>query len=304
MNPSHVAAPPFVIITPAHDEAAHMPRTVASMLAQTVRPAMWVVVDDNSCDGTAEVVRECAAGHDFIRVVQLRRGEGRHFGNKVHAFRAGLEQARSLAHAYVGNLDADISLEPHHFEHLLAAFEADPRLGIAGAMVHTRMGDRFVSQNVAGDSVAGAVQLFRRACFEDIGGYLALPLGGVDAAAEIMARMQGWRVRTLPDLRALEHRRTGTAQAGALASKFKQGRRLRSLGYGWRFLAVRCVYRALERPRIAGSLAMGLGFALAALRKEPIVLPPAVVRFLREEQRRKLATTLKGLAHVRHLRHL
>jgi biofilm PGA synthesis N-glycosyltransferase PgaC len=150
------------------------------------------------------------------------------------------------------------------------------------------MGDRYVSQEVALDSVAGAVQLFRRACFEQIGGYLMLPLGGIDAAAEIIARMNGWKTRTFRHLRVLEHRRTGTATAPPLKSKIRQGRLYHSLGYDLLFLFLRCVYRLMDPPRVIGSMAVLYGYLQGIIMRHPRVLPPNVVQYLRSEQRGKL----------------
>lgn len=294
---------PFVVITPARNEEALIDGVIESMLAQRVRPLRWIVVDDNSSDRTAEIVARHAARHDFMRLVRMRRSGERHFGKKAEAFAAGVAAIDTPDYRYIGNLDADISLPPDYYERILEALDAQPRLGIAGGMVCTRIGDRFISQNVALDSVAGAVQLFRRACFEQVGGYRALPDGGIDSAAEIMARMKGWQVRTLPELRVLEHRRTGSATARPLSSKFREGQRLHSLGYGLLFMCLRCLYRSADRPRAIGSVAALFGYLQRALRGRPAALPPEVVRYLRREQRRKLIESLRR-PHVWHLRDL
>ncbi|OAI47840.1 hypothetical protein AYO43_03995 [Nitrospira sp. SCGC AG-212-E16] len=279
---------PYVILTPAHNEEALIEKTIHSMISQTVRPLRWIVVNDNSTDRTGEIVERYAADYDFLRLISLKRSGERHFGNKVSAFNRGLSEVQGLDYQFIGNIDADISMEKDYFERILGEFDRDLNLGVAGGMVSTSIGDKFVSQNVALDSVAGAVQLFRRSCFEQIGGYLALPQGGIDAAAEIMARMKGWKVRTFPGLRVLEHRRTGTATARPLASKVKEGKRFQSLGYGFLFLCLRCVYRLMDRPRIVGSAAMLFGYLVGVVRGNPIVLPPDVVKYLRMEQRAKL----------------
>lgn len=285
---------PYVIITPAHNEEAFIEETIRSMICQTVRPLKWIVVNDNSADRTAEIVERYASENSFIQLVNVKRSGERHFGNKVSAFNRGLREAQGLDHRFIGNIDADISLPKDHFEKVLREFDADPNLGIAGGMVFSKIGDRFVSQNVALDSVAGAVQLFRRDCFEQIGGYLALPLGGVDAAAEIMARMKGWKVRTLPALSVFEHRRTGSAKAGPLGARVREGRRLYSLGYGLLFFSLRCIYRLLEPPMIVGSGAALFGFLQGLCGRDPIVLPPEAVHYLRTEQREKLLKNLSS----------
>lgn len=279
---------PYVIITPAHNEEVFIVKTIHSMINQTVRPLKWIVVNDNSTDRTAEIVEQYAKQYDFLQLTNLSRPGGRNFGNKVRAFNFGLNEAQLYNYQYIGNLDADISLESDYFEKLLGEFDKRLKLGVAGGMVCTCIGNKFISQNVALDSVAGAVQLFRRECFEQIGGYMALPQGGIDAAAEIMARMNGWQTRTFPELQVLEHRRTGTATARPLASRVKDGLRFQSLGYDFLFLSLRCVYRLMDRPRVVGSIATLYGYLKGVIKKAPIVLPPNVVQYLRVEQRDKL----------------
>jgi biofilm PGA synthesis N-glycosyltransferase PgaC len=278
----------YLIITPARNEAKLIARTIESVIKQTVRPAQWIIVDDGSMDCTPQIVHDYCCEHPFITLVCLARDGGRHFGNKAVAFARGLAEASSIDFDFVGNLDADISLEPDYFEGILRCFENDPQLGIAGGMVYSNINGKFVSQNVALDSVAGAVQMFRRKCFEDIGGYLSMPHGGLDSAAEIFARMRGWRVCTFGDLRVLEHRWTGSATARPLKAKFNEGRRMHSLGYAPMFFFLRCLYRLLERPRVIGATAALFGYASSQLGREPFALPLDVVRHLRSEQKQKL----------------
>ena len=245
---------PYVIITPAHNEAALIENTIRSVITQTVRPLVWVVVNDESSDDTGRIVERYASDYRFIRLINLRRSGDRHFAHKVSAFNKGFSEIQSLKYQFIGNLDADISLEKDYFESVLHEFTHDSQLGIAGGMVSSRIGDRFISQNVALDSVAGAVQLFRRECFEQIGGYLALPLGGIDAAAEITARMRGWKVRTIPTIGVLEHRRTGSSKAGPLGARVREGRRLYSLGYGLFFFVYDASTARWSRQGLQGAL--------------------------------------------------
>jgi glycosyltransferase involved in cell wall biosynthesis len=283
----------YVIITPAHNEEAFIERTIESMIRQTVRPRKWVIVNDASTDGTRELVSGHLSQHPFMELVSAERPPGRHFGNKVKSFNLGLAKVQGVDYQFIGNLDADVSFEPNYFENILAEFERDSKLGLAGGMIHTNIEGSYVSQRVALDSVAGAVQLFRRKCFERIGGYLALPNGGVDAAAEIACRMYGWKVRTFPENKVLEHRRTGSATTRPLASRMKEGFRFHSLGYSPLFFLIRCVYRLGEQPRILGSGAALFSYFVSAIRGNPITLPPQMVRYLRMEQRRKLKRMLR-----------
>lgn len=107
--------------------------------------------------------------------------------------------------------------------------------------------------------------------------------------------MQGWKVRTIADIRVLEHRRTGTARLGPIASRVEEGIRLHSLGYSPLFTCLRTAYRVADRPWLFGSLAMLYGCLKAALHRYPHVLRPDVVRYLRSEQQARLRRSLRSL---------
>jgi biofilm PGA synthesis N-glycosyltransferase PgaC len=290
---------PYVLITPAHNEEAHIGAAARSVVQQTLQPVRWVVVNDASSDRTSEIAKAWGAERPFIRVVDVRRAPGRDFGNKVRAFNAGLQCLRGLDYRYLGNLDADISLGPDYYARIIAELEQDPRIGIAGGMVQSKRGNRFVSQRVALDSVAGAVQFFRRECFEDVGGYPALQRGGIDAAVEILARKRGWKVRTFPAIEVREHRRTGSAVVGPMRARYRDGRRLYSLGYAFLFFLGRAVYRSMEEPPIVGSIAAVSGFLRSSLGRDRIVLPADVVAYLRAEQRAKIRNAFTRLLSLR-----
>ena len=283
----------YVIITPAHNEEALLGYTAESIVTQTIRPLKWVVVNDASTDQTRKVAESYASQHAFIEVVNLERAIGRHFGNKVRAFNAGLERVTGLNFDFIGNLDADISFDPMYFENLLRQFQTDHKLGLAGGMVHTKIHGHFVNQEVALDSVAGAVHLYRRKCYEQVGGYIPMPNGGEDSAAEISARMHGWTTRTFSEYPVKEHRFTGSATARPLRSRIKEGFRMYSLGYSPIFFFARCIYRFRERPMLLGSCAAFCGYLTQALSRSPKVVSPEFVRFLRREQRSKLKRLLR-----------
>lgn len=283
---------PYVIITPANNEEQYIEKTIESVLSQTVRPRRWVVVDDGSTDGTAGVVSRYLTRHTFMRLVKVRRSGQRNFSRKVAAFNVGVHALEDVGYSCIGNLDADVSFAPHYYENILAEFGKDPRLGVAGGIVYIRNRCRFMTDDNAHDSVGGAVQLFRRECFVDIGGYLPLPNGGIDAAAEIVARMKGWTVRKFPANKVWEHRWTGSAGSHALSSMYKLGVRFHTLGYGTTFFIFRSAYKIKSPPFILGSALSLLGFAWARLRRHPMFLPPEVISYLRSEQTGKLRDAL------------
>jgi poly-beta-1,6-N-acetyl-D-glucosamine synthase len=283
----------YIVITPAHNEEAFIEKTIHSMAAQTVPPLKWVIVNDGSTDRTARIVESWAERCGFIQLVNLRRDEGRNFARKALAFDAGFKEVQNLAFDFIGNVDADMSFEPEYFQNILKEFESDRRLGISGGIVYTKFTDKFVSYDTTADSVGGKVQLFRRECFESVGGYMPLKHGGIDTAAEIMARMNGWKVRKSFENKTYEHRPTSFAWGTPLRAKMLEGSHFHSLGYDPVFYLLRCIYRLKEYPFVLGSGAALLGYINSMVHQRPVVLPAEVVKFLRAEQRTKLIRVLR-----------
>ena len=282
----------YVIITPAHNEEAFIEETISSMVAQTVLPLCWVIVDDASTDRTGLIVKEATERFPFIKLLTLQREQGRNFARKAVAFSVGWNAIQDLDFQYIGNVDADMSFGPEYFHNILQYFADAPQLGIAGGIVYTRFTDKFVTYDTTADSVGGKVQLFRRACFESVGGYMPLKDGGIDTAAEIMARMNGWIVRKSFKDHTFEHRRTSFAWGSPLKAKVREGRHFHSLGYDPRFYFMRCIYRIKEYPFVIGSMSALWGYVSRMISREPAALPAEVVNYLRKEQRAKLRRVL------------
>ena len=123
----------YVLITPARNEAQFIELTLKSVIAQTVQPLKWVIVSDGSIDGTDDIVRKYATENPWIELLRMPERTERHFAGKVHAFNAGYGRLKTLEFEIVGNLDADVSFEPEHFEFLIEKMAENPQLGVVGA---------------------------------------------------------------------------------------------------------------------------------------------------------------------------
>ena len=290
----------YALVTPAKNEEGYLERTIQSVLSQTVRPLKWVIVDDGSSDHTAEIAGAYASRYPWITLVRRVRGLSRDFASKANSFATGYMQLKDIAYEYLGNLDADISFAPDYYEHLFDFFEHDIGLGIAGGRFYdTAISGKSFPVTNSSDSVRGAVQMFRRKCYEDVGGYLSLPMGGIDAAAGIMARMKGWKVRTFADLIVHHLRPTGSAMRSPLSALVRRGFLDHSLGYHGLFEAARCGARMRKRPYVIGGMIVLFGFCWSWVRGDRPALPADTVSFLRCEQRSKLAQRLKGIVSFR-----
>ena len=288
----------YVLITPARNEEAFIEKTIESVIHQTVLPARWVIVDDGSTDRTAEIVSRYLGQHPWIELVRRPQRRDRSFAGKVHAFNAGYERVKDLRHEVVGNLDADISFEPDHFEFLLRKFSEDPRLGVAGTVFreegYSSESDSFEGQK----HVAGQCQLFRRKCWEEIGGYIPHRAGGIDWMAVTTARMMGWKTESFREKSFFHYRHLGTAERSVLASSFSYGEKDYYLGGHPVWELFRVAYRATKRPYIVDGLALGLGYCWAFIRRTPRPVSRELMTFHRKEQMAKLKAILKSLVSI------
>jgi len=278
----------YALITAAYNEEKFIGLTITSVVSQTLRPARWIIVSDGSTDGTDDIVRSAMERHDFIRLVRLCDDHPRNFAAQANAIGAGQQHLQGVEVDFVGNIDADISFGPDYFARLLAKFSENDRLGLAGGWIHEMKGGVFKpvkTQNVS--SVPHAVQLFRRECFETIGGYPALPYGGPDTYAEVAARMHDWQVRSFPELTVHHHRPLAGAE-GWVRGRFRQGLMDFSLGYYPAFEAIRCLRRWNEPPFVAGAVVRSAGFLWACVSGQPRAVSNEFIDFFRKEQSKRL----------------
>jgi glycosyltransferase involved in cell wall biosynthesis len=283
---------PYVLITAARNEEAYIEKTIRSVIAQTILPVKWVIVSDGSTDHTDEIVKQYADSHDFILLLRRSADQVRNYGSKAKSFKLGYEQLTDLEFDFVGNLDADVSFEPTYYERGLSKFDANKRLGVVGGIRFDLYKGRFQKVRPALNSAGGPTQLFRRQCYEEIGGYLPLRFGGVDTVAETMARMHGWEVETFYDLEVFHYRFTGTAGGGLVRAKFKAGILAYSVGYHPLFELARCASRLFDQPPIIGAFSLLSGYCWASLKRYERQVPDDFIRYIRSEQLARLRSVL------------
>jgi poly-beta-1,6-N-acetyl-D-glucosamine synthase len=279
--------PSYVLITPARNEADYIELTLKSVVSQTVLPLKWVIVSDGSTDGMDDIVAKYAAEHSWIELLRMPPRTERHFAGKVFAFNAGYAKVAGLPYAVIANLDADVSFEPDYFEFLLAKFVENPSLGVAGTPF--REGSyQYDFSFTSTEHVSGQVQVFRRECFEEIGGYIPRKIGGIDLIAVISARMKGWQTRTFLEKPYEHHRKMGTAGHNGLMVPLKGGRTDYLLGSHPVFQFCRCVYQMGKRPYVFAGLYRLAGFTKAMVTREEKQVSEDIVQFRRKEQMDRL----------------
>ncbi|MCX5688635.1 MAG: glycosyltransferase family A protein, partial [Planctomycetota bacterium] len=147
----------YAIIAPGRNEAKFMRRTLDSLVAQSVRPAILIVVDDGSTDESPGILAEYAARHDWIRVVTRKDRGTRSVGpGVIEAFYAGLETIKLEDYDFVCKLDLDLVLPSRYFELLMQKMESNPRIGCLSGKAYYP-GPSNKAEDFGGELIAEAI---------------------------------------------------------------------------------------------------------------------------------------------------
>jgi poly-beta-1,6-N-acetyl-D-glucosamine synthase len=280
--------PNYVLITPVRNEDATIGITIQSVVGQSVPPKEWIIVSDGSTDRTDEIVNSYVSQHAYIRLLQLRHRPARNFASVVFATEAGIAALKTQDYDFIGLLDADIKFAGSYYEEILRKFDEDPQLGMAGGIViDCHQGQRRRSVQSLGD-VAGAVQCFRRKCFDSLGGLIAIPEGGWDTITCVQARMNGYRTRTFPEIEVDHLKPRNISEGNVFRRSCQLGIREFALGNHPLFELAKCAYRCLEYPFVVGGLMRLYGYLGCYIRGRERMLPKDIVQFIRREQLRRL----------------
>jgi poly-beta-1,6-N-acetyl-D-glucosamine synthase len=283
-----------LVISPVRNEAEYLQRTIDTMVAQTVRPAEWLIVDDGSKDETPQIADRAAAAHAWIRLYRRPdRGVRKLGGGVIEALDDGLAQYKLEDFDYVCKLDGDLELPSQYFERLYDKFEADPHLGTASGKAWIHAGDRLVWERSSDEFSQGQTKLYRVPCFRQIGGFVREVMwDGIDCHR---CRMLGWKAASFRDeeLRFIHLRPMGSSFRNIYRGRIRWGRGQYFMGTHPLYALAITVYRMFERPWILGGLLIGLGYFGAWLRRQPRYEDPAFRRHLRRWQLGRLCRTRK-----------
>jgi len=284
----------YVLITAARNEENYIEETIKSVVCQSVLPLRWVIVDDDSDDRTYDIISNYADKYNFINPLHLERSIEWGFNSKANAINYGYAYLHDLEYNYIGIIDADVSFDNCYYQNILMKLNDDHKMGIAGGMIVELQNNKFIQLNYNLNSVSGAIQLFRRKCYEEIGGYVPSKRGGIDAIAEIMSRMHGWKVRSFPEIKVYHHRIIGTTQSNILSSRFNYGRRDYAIGNHPLFMFLKSITRFKEKPYFVGGMLMMLGYIYACFIREVKPISKEVVKYIKNEQMNRIYSAIQN----------
>ena len=288
----------YVLVTPARNEGMYIGDTIRAVVAQTCRPAKWVIVSDGSTDGTEAICQRYSEQHPWIILIRRRADAERDFAAKVKAFNDGYAELAGINYDIIGNLDADITFDADYFSFLLERFHGNPSLGVAGTPF-MEGGFHYDFRFSSIEHVSGACQLFRRKCFEDIGGYKPVKKGGIDWIAVTTARMMGWQTRTFPEKVCYHARKMGTAKDDVYGAIFRHGGKDYRLGGHPVWQVFRAVYQMTKKPYFIGGIILLFGYIYASIRGDERSVSKELMRFHRGEQMERLGAMIGRIFPVR-----
>jgi glycosyltransferase involved in cell wall biosynthesis len=277
--------PKYAIVTPVKDEEEFLPKTIASVIKQTLKPRIWILIDDHSSDRTSEIIEEFSKKYQWIigrqnELIDKNRKPG---GEAL--IHQGIRQLDLLSYDFFVRMDADISFENTYFEKIFYEFKKNPELGIASGVCYVPENKKLVEEKHPRFHTRGPLKIYRMECFFDIGGLESCL--GWDTVDEIKANMRGWVTRSFPELKVIHYRKTQTA-SGALNGMKNLGKASYFLGYHPIFLLIRAIRQMALPPYVIGGIHMIIGFTNGYVKRQTQIQDPEFIKFLRKQQLNKL----------------
>lgn len=281
----------YVIITPAYNEENSIGATIISVVRQTVLPSRWIIIDDGSTDGTADIIKGFQEQYGFIEYQKRIRVQGQsYYGSNVYAIVEGYEKVKDSGCQFLAILDADIELCRNYYEEIFKRFEMNPELGVASGTYLENVDGFFKEAVIDRHSTPKAIQVFRTCCYEQIGGFIPCRNGGEDSCAEIMARMFGWQTWSFPEIRTIHQKPVGTGDGRSILSgRFRLGLTDYCLSTHPLFMLAKCLRRSfVEKPYLASGLCRLAGYIKGYITSEPRDIPDLAAEYVRKEQMERL----------------
>lgn len=279
----------LLIISPCRDEAEYMRQTLDTVVAQTLTPKLWVIVDDGSTDETPSILAEYAAKYDWIKIVTRKdRGKRAVGPGVIDAFYAGYAEVNPDDFEFVCKLDLDLRLPLNYFEILISKMHQNPRIGTCSGKAYIEEDGKLVNERHGDETSLGMTKLYRITCFKEVGGFVREVMwDGIDCHK---CRMLGWIACSWdePELRFIHLRPMGSSQVGIHTGRMRHGYGQYFMGTSFLFILASAIFRLNEKPYVTGSAAILWGWLKSALKGLPRYEDPEFRAYLRRYQMKAL----------------
>lgn len=284
----------YLLVSPCRNEADYMKLTLESVVSQTVKPKLWVIVDDGSTDKTPEILQDYASRYSFIQIVTRENRGHRSVGpGVIEAFYYGYDQVDVSQFDFVCKFDLDLDLPPRYFEILIRRMNDNPRIGTCSGKAYFRdkTSGALISEKCGDEMSVGMTKFYRRTCFEEIGGFVRQVMwDGIDCHK---CRQLGWIAVSWdePELNFIHLRPMGSSQQGIFTGRMRHGFGQYFMGTGLLYMSASSVFRMLHPPYLIGGFAMLWGYVKSMFQRKPRFDDITLVKFIQSYQMQCL---LKG----------
>jgi glycosyltransferase involved in cell wall biosynthesis len=284
-----------IVITPVFNEGKYISTYIQSVVNQTRRPDLLVLVDDNSTDNSREIIMEFCSKYNWIRYIfhssENKKSQGR---KVVNAFNYGVQQFDLTEFDCISKLDSDLELPGDYFERVSNAF-LEPGIGITGGIICELDADgNWVQKLQARYHIRGALKSYRMTCFNSIGGLK--PVLGWDGIDEMNAMYLGWNTKII-DVN-VKHFRPASKDYDPVKLNFELGRANWKNGRNLFLALVRALKCARIKPYGRVSIAFLQGYLSGMKSGEDKNVDPQLASFINSFHLKRLFT-LDGKISVR-----
>ncbi|HIA10783.1 MAG TPA: glycosyltransferase family 2 protein [Flavobacteriales bacterium] len=241
----------YLLLSVIRDEAEHFSQVIDSIIKQTKRPSLWLIVDDNSKDETSEILSQFS--EEWIitkRHIDRTPASLLHYSqllSKNAEYLAKLAAKQNLSWGALAIVDGDVVPEPTYFSKLLEAFNIDRGLGIiSGDLVEPN--SKRMEYN-RWDRPWGAATLYRRKCMDDIGGLSPTP--SHSSIEIVLAQKRGYST-SLHTQTMFTHLRPISTKYGLYNGYVQNGGAARWLGTPITFAVAKAIKLGMSRYPIRG----------------------------------------------------
>ena len=289
----------YILITAAYNEEKYIRGTIESVINQKRPPEQWVIVNDGSTDETEKIIKEYLDDFKPLTLVKINNKEkkesnlGKVSRHVVACVKDALTHITVNDYQLIGILDSDITFGADYYDAIINKFSENNKLGLGGGFVYNVDGKKKMPFYENRELVSGAIQLFRKECWNEIKGLY--PGGHHDYFAIISCKMYGWEVKSFPDpeLEVYHHKHASVPGRSQIKAKFHLGCMDYVCGELFFYSLIRALSMIIQKPLLIGSFVRIAGYLYSAILRTPQQVPQSVKKYIKKEQNRKILKIFK-----------
>jgi glycosyltransferase involved in cell wall biosynthesis len=274
-----------IVITPVFNEERHLAVFLDSIIHQTLPPDALLLVDDNSTDSSAYIIKKYCQNHDFISYIYHSSAPEKVQGSKViNAFNYGIQHTNFENVEYISKIDADIDLPKEYFENVLKVFYMNPQIGIAGGRIMEFQKGKWAKIAHPALLTRGALKTYRKSCFFDIGGLI--PVLGWDGLDTMKALYKGWQTTTVDS--NVRHLRAASQDYCPVKMHYEIGIAHYKIGRSLLLALARAAISTKYKPLLILGISYFTGYFISFIKREKKIINPDLARFINNFHKKRL----------------